>query len=272
MFHAGTRADLHQLASYACRNTVLDDNKKLCLMSGEMISMSTPQSMIFEVQDLAVASPATVSRCGMVYVEPSQIGWEPMLTSWLATLPEALAPQSEKLTQLCGWLIPPCLRFVKKDCKSTLTVGIQSTDEITRVRGLFKLFDSLIVSLRSAEAAAAVTKELPLWVENLFVRPSNLTSSQPLELDYSPYHNYSHVYDLMLTPTVSTFAQLFCLVWSVAGVVDEASRPKFDAFLRSMCSGKPPRGYEKVILSFCSRVLLDRDLSAPPICVCLQCG
>jgi dynein heavy chain len=39
--------------------------------------------MLFEVQDLKVASPATVSRCGMVYLMYEDIGWKPFVKSWI---------------------------------------------------------------------------------------------------------------------------------------------------------------------------------------------
>ena len=99
-------------------NTVLDDNKKLCLMNGEIIAMNSTMNMIFEVQDLAVASPATVSRCGMIYVEPSEMGWEPLKQSWMNTLPPLLEPHNERLEELFAWLVEPSIRFVAKTAKS----------------------------------------------------------------------------------------------------------------------------------------------------------
>jgi dynein heavy chain len=99
-------------------NTVLDDNKKLCLNSGQIIPLSEFMTMMFEVEDLAVASPATVSRCGMVYMEPGAIGIPPLVKSWMEVI-----PGSFKLRKTCIPLIDtlfkkylePCINYMRKN-------------------------------------------------------------------------------------------------------------------------------------------------------------
>ncbi|XP_047348170.1 dynein axonemal heavy chain 6 [Vespa velutina] len=79
-------------------NTVLDDNKMLCLANSERIKFTPYVHMIFEVMDLAQASPATVSRCGMVYLDPTELKWLPLVKTWVQKLPEDIfIPEYQQL-------------------------------------------------------------------------------------------------------------------------------------------------------------------------------
>ncbi|KAG5483353.1 hypothetical protein LSCM1_04900 [Leishmania martiniquensis] len=102
-------------------NTVLDDSKMLCLVNGERIRIPDTISLLFEVQDLRVASPATVSRCGMVYVDEECLdgGWSPLLQSLSQTAAQELCRRwrHERFLQLCESVVPPLLRVVREECK-----------------------------------------------------------------------------------------------------------------------------------------------------------
>ncbi|KAG2427037.1 hypothetical protein HYH02_014682 [Chlamydomonas schloesseri] len=187
-------------------NTVLDDNKKLCLNSGEIIAMQGLMNMIFEVQDLAVASPATVSRCGMVYMQPSLLGWRPVVRSWLATLPELVTPDlKEHLTCLMEWLLPPCLRLVGKDCVQPV-----ACQDINLVASLTRLLQALL---------------LP------YLEPPPPPPTKPGQPPPPP----PPPRDAGAARSGAECLFLFCLIWTVGASVDAAGRALFSEHLRRFC-------------------------------------
>ena len=58
-------------------NTVMDDNKVLTLASNERIPLNKTMRLLFEISHLKTATPATVSRAGILYINPADLGWNP---------------------------------------------------------------------------------------------------------------------------------------------------------------------------------------------------
>lgn len=56
-------------------NTVMDDNKVLTLASNERIALTPQMRLLFEISNLRTATPATVSRAGILYINPVDLGW-----------------------------------------------------------------------------------------------------------------------------------------------------------------------------------------------------
>lgn len=176
-------------------NTVLDDNKKLCLTSGQIIALTPEMRILFEVEDLSQASPATVSRCGMVYMEPSSLGLDPILQSWLRRIPAIVTMETHvTLLRLFDTYIGISLNFVRRHLKEP----IPSTDANV-VESLCRILDCEVGRFRDVDPDVTgpldeVIDALQEVIEPLFIS---------------------------------------ALVWSIGANLDEASRRRFDAFLRT---------------------------------------
>uniref|UniRef100_A0A8C9V6G4 Dynein axonemal heavy chain 7 n=1 Tax=Scleropages formosus TaxID=113540 RepID=A0A8C9V6G4_SCLFO len=178
-------------------NTVLDDNKKLCLMSGEIIQMSPKMSLIFEPADLEQASPATVSRCGMIYMEPHQLGWTPLKDSYMDTLPNSISEEHKDLVEdLFGWLVQPCLDFLYQECRFLV-----QTSPIHLTYSLMRLYTCLLDEIAESGTPGKDSlscQQMMQWLQGLFV---------------------------------------FAVVWGLGGTINGESRKKFDAFFRNLVAG-----------------------------------
>lgn len=190
-------------------NTVLDDNKKLCLNSGQIITLTAHMTMMFEVEDLAVASPATVSRCGMVYMEPGAIGNDPLIKSWMNTAPDTFAKFAKNLlptlyTYFTKYL-EEMLKFMRKKCIEPVV-----TVDNNLVQSLMRILDCYFAPFIETEANKVIADDV-------------------IDFEQSIEHLF-----------------VFALTWSVGCTTNLEGRQKFDQKFRSIINPKlnmPDEGY-----------------------------
>ena len=141
-------------------NTVLDDNKLLTLISGERISMPPMVKCLFEVEDLSVASPATVSRAGMIYFDIEGLGWKPYVDSWLESKrnQEGSADFTQTLQTLVDKFIGRVLEFKKLNVSEMLPLS-----PLSSVISLTKLFDTVATKTGLVAGADGVLKIIEMW-------------------------------------------------------------------------------------------------------------
>ncbi|ESL05658.1 dynein heavy chain [Trypanosoma rangeli SC58] len=221
-------------------NTVLDDNKLLCLFSGERIKLPSTATFMFEVQDLAVASPATVSRCGMVFSEPYYVdggrGWIPIAKSLIAQK-AALFPmfRAERVTDLLNQLLPMTLDFIRKECREWI-VSVDAQLAVSCVELLASFIrtlddESLLPSaLRSPDAQEPdADEDFLLQPEKKSVSHVALLVNEPEEFrpptitDKTVPRNNDTLFDMYF---------LMSFVWSVGGNLSDDSRERFNRFVK----------------------------------------
>jgi dynein heavy chain len=101
-------------------NTVMDDNKILTLANNDRIPMLRPNvTLHFEVEDLRNASPATVSRAGIIYISEADLGWKPYVASYVAER----AKDGEMLKALFDKFADETLTFVKRECRPKMAIA-----------------------------------------------------------------------------------------------------------------------------------------------------
>ena len=190
-------------------NTVLDDNMMLCLSNGQRIKLRPQMRMLFEVQDLAVASPATVSRCGMVYLTAEQLGWVPYFDTWIQTK----FPNEEVLTQM----------------------------EKEHVReSLIAIVDNAVEKIRTAYSE-------PVKTDNLQLVKSALNFMEyfynPEKGFIMADHNGKEVDPKVRRKDLDSI-MAFSFTWGVGASLDERSKDFFDNFVRdAFKSAQFPNGH-----------------------------
>jgi len=120
-------------------NSVMDDNKLLTLASNERISLKPHMKLIFEIRNLNHATPATVSRAGILYISDDDgYQWRAYVKSWIKHSPYD-NERKEALQRLFDNYIDECYQYMRKTFKTIVPVVL-----ISQVTNICKLLEIIM--------------------------------------------------------------------------------------------------------------------------------
>lgn len=120
-------------------NSVMDDNRMLTLASNERIPLLPHMRMIFEIRDLKHATPATVSRAGILYISTDEgTQWKSLINSWILKkeIPDDTA---SLLRSFFDKYISKTLLWMMINTKSVVPV-----EDMNRVQNLLNMLDGCL--------------------------------------------------------------------------------------------------------------------------------
>lgn len=221
-------------------NTVLDDNKLLCLFNGERIKLPGTATFMFEVQDLAVASPATVSRCGMVFMESYYLdcgrGWKPIAKSLVNEKCKTnTLMRGDRLLELLHSIVPDLLDFIRKECRE----WIPSSDPQLVINSI-EFLNAILLSMSDDslwphDAVSSSKEETKEEEEDEFGMPVERKGPEP----YDPPEEFRRQ-EITETDVEPDDKQLFdmyfimALVWAMGGNLRDDSRGAFSECVRQI--------------------------------------
>ncbi|XP_064619187.1 dynein axonemal heavy chain 10-like isoform X2 [Lineus longissimus] len=132
-------------------NSVMDDNKLLTLANGERIRLLNHSALLFEVGDLQYASPATVSRCGMVFVDPKNLGYDPFWQKWVNS--RATKQERDEMARLYKKYVIPCVDMIIE--------GVVDGKQQEKMKTIVPLTNLNLVTQLASLLDSLITKEIP---------------------------------------------------------------------------------------------------------------
>ena len=92
-------------------NSILDENRKMNLPNGETINLSDHMCLLLETDALSNVTPATISRCGLVYLAREDVNRpKQIFNQYLGRLPPNLQESVRDIENQTNWLMVECLR------------------------------------------------------------------------------------------------------------------------------------------------------------------